>query len=232
LYLGNLGKKMKKTILILIGAVQILYANPDTDSLKQQVLTQLPFVDGWCSREKAVNFIDLAVSEQPEIWVEIGVFGGSSLLPTASAFKFLQHGKVIAIDPWDKIECIKYYDPIKDNADLKWWGNLNLNQIYSRFLNLLKANQLEPYCEIIRTTSEKAAANIGQIDVLYIDGNHSEIISTQDVKLYLPKVRSNGYIWMNDSTWEQRQQAVEILAEQCDVIKMIDNGNCILFRKR
>ena len=223
---------MKKVILILFCAFRCLYADPEIELLKQEVLSRLPYIYGWCSQEKALSFIDLALTEKPQVWVEIGVFGGSSVFPVASVFKFLDSGKVIAIDPWDKIECIKYYDPIKDSVDLNWWGNLNLNQIYSSFLNLLKYNQLEPFCEVVRATSEKAATLIETIDVLYIDGNHSEIASMQDVELYLPKVRSQGFIWMNDSTWEPRQRAVEMLAEQCDVIKMIDNGNCILFRKR
>lgn len=230
--LGDLGEKMKKIILICLSAFHMVHANPDIEGLKQHILTHLPYLEGWCTREKALNFIDLVITEKPKIWVEIGVFGGSSVFPVASTFKFLGEGLVIAIDPWDKIECIKYYDPVKDKADLKWWGNLNLNQVYSSFQNVLRTHMLEPHCKIIRANSEQAIKEIETIDVLHIDGNHSEIVSIQDVQLYLPKVRSGGFIWMNDSSWEQRQEAVELLVASCDVIKVIDNGNCILFKKR
>lgn len=219
-------------ILICLCAFYFVHADSDVENLKQHVLAHLPHLEGWCTRDKALNFIDLALTEKPEIWVEIGAFGGSSVFPVASTFKFLGKGIIIAIDPWDKIECIKYYDPVQDKADLKWWGNLNLNQIYSSFLNMLKTHALESYCHTIRANSENAIKEIGTIDVLHIDGNHSEIVSTLDVQLYLPKVRPGGFIWMTDSSWEQRQEAVDLLVESCDVIKVIDNGNCVLFKKR
>lgn len=223
---------MKKMMLICLCSFFFVYADSDVENLKQHVLGHLPYLEGWCTREKALNFIDLALEEEPEVWVEIGVFGGSSVFPVASTFKFLGKGTVIAIDPWDKIECIKYYDPVQDKEDLKWWGNLNLNQIYSSFLNMLKMHALEPYCWTIRTSSENAIKEIELIDVLHIDGNHSEIVSILDVLLYLPKVRQGGFIWINDSSWAQRQEAVDFLVESCDVIKVIDNGNCVLFKKR
>ena len=229
---GNVGEKMKKMIVCCVAMVQWLVANPDVETFKQQVLTHLPYLDGWCSREKALSFIDFILKEKPKVWVEIGVFGGSSFFPVASTFKFLGEGLIIGIDPWDKIECIKYYDPIKDQVDLKWWGNLNLNLIYFAFLNMLKVHALEPYSTVIRATSENGAEEIDTIDVLYIDGNHSETVSTQDVSLYLPKVRSGGFIWINDSMWEQRQEAIALLIKSCDITKVIDNGNCILFKKR
>ena len=69
------------------------------------------------------------------------------------------------------------------------------------------------------------------IDILYIDGNHSEPASMKDVMLYLPKVRQGGYIWYNDSIWPERQEALDLLSEECEVVKLIDDGNCILFKK-
>lgn len=217
---------------VCLAACSLLYANPIQEGLKEKVVAELPSLEGWCTKEKAREFIDFIFEEQPEIWVEIGVFGGSSLFPVLSAFQCLDQGIAIAIDPWDKMECIKYYDPIEDKADFRWWGKLNLNQIYSSFLNMLKQNAFEPYCTVIRASSQNAIEEIDSIDVLHIDGNHSEAPSLKDVELYLPKVKSGGYIWMNDSLWRQRQEAVELLLTQCDVVKLIDNGNCILFRKK
>ncbi len=225
---------MKKIILFICCIFSQLSLNADAavDALKQNVCSVLPTMEGWCSKTKATQFIDLVLETKPDVCVEIGVFGGSSLFPVASALKFLGKGIVIGIDPWDKIECIKYFDPIEDAEHLKWWGALNINYIYLSYNNMIKKNKLEDFVKTIRSTSEDAAALIDHIDILYIDGNHSEVCSIQDVELYLPKVRTGGYIWMNDTLWKERQEAVDLLAEKCDVVRLIDNGNCILFKKK
>ena len=222
---------MKKILFFLL-TFTVLNADITVDVLKQEVCAVLPSLEGWCSKEKAIAFIDLVLDTKPEICVEIGVFGGSSLFPVASALKYLGKGVVIGIDPWDKIECIKYFDPIEDADHLKWWGSLNINYIYQSYNNMLRKHKLEDAVETIRSTSELAASAVEEIDILYLDGNHGEFCSLQDVELYFPKVKRGGYIWMNDTLWKERQDAVERLAESCEVVRLIDNGNCILFKKR
>ncbi|MBX7066659.1 MAG: class I SAM-dependent methyltransferase [Parachlamydiales bacterium] len=222
---------MKKAFLLLT-IFSSLFADLKTEELKQTVTRILPTLEGWCSKEKAMAFVDLILEVKPNTCVEIGVFGGSSAFPVASTLKFLDHGLLIAIDPWDKIECIKYFDPIEDAEHLKWWGNLNINYIYYAYLNMLKKYDLEDYVTTIRSTSEDAAQHIDEIDILYIDGNHSEQVSCLDVELYLPKVRPGGYIWYNDALWKDRQDAIDQLMEECEIIKVIEDGNCILFQKR
>jgi len=201
--------------------------------MKQQVFETLPAIFGWCSKEKADNFIDLVLEVKPKVYVEIGVFGGSSLFPVACALKFLGDGVIIGVDPWDKKETTKYLH-LKDDAEsYRWWDTVNLDRVYYSYLSFIKRFELEDFCITMKTVSEKATAKINSpIDILYLDGNHSENCSKQDVELYLPKVRDGGYIWMNDTLWTTRQDAVDLLLESCDVIKIIDNGNCILFKKR
>jgi hypothetical protein len=224
---------MRKTILLFLFCfVPFLHASNTAEELKIEVCRDLLSLHGWCTPEKALNFIDLVLEVRPKVCVEIGVFGGRSIFPVASALKFLGQGIVIGIDPWDKIECIKYFDPLEDQADLAWWGKIDLNSIYRSYLSMVQKNNFEKYCITLKTTSEKAASQIDMIDILYIDGNHSETVSLQDVMLYLPKVRSGGYIWLNDTTWTSIQPSVALLSEQCDVVRLIDNGTCILFKKR
>jgi hypothetical protein len=97
---------------------------------------------------------------------------------------------------------------------------------------MLAKYDLEEYVITLKETAERAAPLVDEIDVLYIDGNHTESLSALDVSLYLPKVKSGGYIWFNDSLWGERQLAIDLLLDACDAIKIIDNGNCILFKKR
>ncbi len=231
--MGETVKKIRLSFLFwFVCLFSYVHADSQVDGLKQHVYNVIPSLEGWCSKEKAGHFIDLVFEVKPKVCVEIGVFGGSSLFPVASALKYLGEGIIYGIDPWDKLECIKYYDPIENAADLQWWAKINLLYIYYSYLNMLRKHGLEEYCKTIKMTSEKAASQIDAIDILYIDGNHSEECSEQDVTLYLPKVRDGGYIWMNDTLWPTRQRAVKQLSEACDVVKMIDNGNCILFKKR
>lgn len=224
---------MKRIVsLILLCCTLSLRADYKTDDLKRQVLQTLPTLHGWCSPEKALHFIDLVLEVKPQVCVEIGVFGGSSLLPVASTLKFLKAGVVIAVDPWDKFEAIRYFDPMNEEAHLTWWSNINFDQIYSSFVNMLKRNGLEEYCITIRSTAENAVSKMDQIDILYIDGSPGEEAFTKDVLLYLPKVRSGGYIWVNDCLGINRQQGLDHILQCCDGIKVIENGNCVLFKKR
>ena len=222
---------MKKIILLFVLCFSFLQADPIED-LKKQVCNELPSLYGWCTCEKAENFIDLILQEQPEVCVDIGTFGGRSLLPVALTLKHLGKGVVIGIDPWDKIESLKHFGMTDDPRHIDWWGRIDFNDIYRSFVSMLKRHNLENYCRVIKATSEKAASQIDTIDIVYIDGNHTDYMVLRDVELYLPKVRQGGYIWLNDTTWAAMQPVIDILMESCDVIKLIDNGNCILFKKR
>lgn len=213
-------------------SVSILFAETATEVLKWQVCNTLPSLEGWCSKEKAIHFIDLVLEIKPETCVEIGVFGGSSLFPVASALKFLKKGIVIGIDPWDKVECIKYYSPVKDEMHMRWWLSLNIGYVYQSYIHMLQQYGLENYVKTIQATSKEAVHQIPGIDILHIDGNHSSFCSKQDVELYLPKVKKGGYIWMNDALSEERKSATDLLTESCDIIRTIDGGGCILFKKR
>jgi hypothetical protein len=220
-----------KKIFCILSLFSCVYGS-SVEELKALVLDESQEIWGWCSREKALSFIDLIVEVKPKICVEIGVFSGASFHPVASALKFLGQGVAIAIDPWDKIECIRYLDPDKDKNDLKWWAHQNMDHIYFGFLSVLRQFDLESVSIIFRSTSKKAAPAIGTIDILYLDGNHFEKVAFEDVQLYLPKVRPGGYIWLNDATWHSLKSAHQLLSASCDIVKAIDNGNCVLFRKR
>jgi len=225
---------MKKIIscILLLTAFSSLSAEYTRKQLKQSVCDALPQINGWCSQEKALSFIDLVLEVKPNVCVDIGSFAGASLFPVAKTLKFLKNGVVIGIDPWDTSENLRHFDLIADPVNTLWWAQINFDSIFSSCKTMIQNYDLTDYCILYRMTSEKAAANIDQIDILYIDGGHSEGAFTTDVLLYLPKVRNGGYIWLNDSLWEQAQYAIEILMERCDVVDLIDNGNCILFKKR
>jgi hypothetical protein len=230
---GSLGEIMKKIAIVFCLALSLLQANPKEEFLKDQVCNLLPSLEGWCSKEKALAFIDLVLEVKPKLCVEIGVFGGASLFPVASTLKYLDQGIVVGIDPWERSECLKCFDPIKEQNDFKWWSRLDFDYVFDSYRSMIKRYGLDDFCVTVRSTSERAAICFdANIDILYIDGGSSEVVSVKDVLLYLPHVRAGGYIWINDAIWPKRQNAIDLLSERCDFVKEIDQGNCLLFKKR
>jgi predicted O-methyltransferase YrrM len=206
------------------------------EGLKDRVCTILPSIDGWCSAEKAMDFIDLVMEVKPKVYVEIGVFAGKSVFPVASALKYLGEGVIFCIDPWDKMECMKYLTLKMDQPHLIWWGKVPFDKLHSAFLNNVKRYGLGEQCITIKSSAQNAVSQIdGSIDILYIDANYSEQLGLEIAQLYLPKVRSGGYIWLNDALSEKVQAATEFLLESCDHVKFIDYSNdspCKLFKKK
>lgn len=225
---------MKKTcLLILLTLVTALHAHDrNWEMHKAKILPELSHIDGWCSQEKAQKMMELIYRTHPQICVEIGVFGGSSIYPTASALAYLKSGIVYAIDPWSKADCSEGYIPGDPNYE--WWNSIDLEKIYSNFILMLKKHKLQHYCSVMRMTSIQARGYFvdESIDILHIDGNHSEDSALRDAKLFLPKVKSGGYIWFDDVNWMSTTKAIEFLSDYCDEIPDMFVNNCILFQKR
>lgn len=221
---------MKRIIAFFTFFIPLLHA--DGTALKQHVCEVLPTIDGWCTEERAKYLIDLFLETKPKLCVEIGVYAGRTFFPVASSLKFLDDGVAIGIDPWDKYEMLKSFDPVKDSTNLRAWGNVDFENVYRTFLNLLKRFELENYCIILRMKSSEAASMISsEIDFLCLDGNPSEMCSTQDVELYLPMVRPGGYVLLYDILQPAKIKAAELLLKECEVVKRFDHGNCVLFKK-
>ena len=225
-------KKGVLTLLIFLQTSLLLFAEESVDKLKRRLRYIQQSAMGWCSQEKMFNMVDLILEVKPEVCVEIGVFGGASLIPTACALKYLDHGVAIGIDAWDNSECIKHLDIIEEKEHVDWWSKVKLSDVYYAFLDKLVIFELEDYARIIKKTSDRAETEIEEIDILHIDGHRSEEQTMRDVNNYFPKVRSGGYIWMGDALSFNKQQALDFLLTQCDVLKIIDSGNCVLFEKR
>ena len=230
---------MKKIIFVLLtfSATLAAYTQKDVATLKQFVMSTMsekndPPICSMCSQEKTMLLIDLTLEFKPSLCVDIGVYGGASLFPVAATLKFLGEGRVIGIDPWIKAETLKNLDP-RDASNRQFWQRFPIGGLYPTFQNMIRSHQLENYCVTMKMTSEAAAPQITEeIDMLHLDGNHSEEGSMLDVLCYLPKVRKGGYIWITHPLWPWKQEAVQLLAESCDLYKIIENGECFLFKKR
>lgn len=193
----------------------------------------LPKVHGWCSIEKATHLVEFILEHKPEVCVEIGVFGGSSLIPQALALKENNKGMLYGIDPWSNeasLECMK------DEANAAWWGTLDMEQIFAHACDNIKNFKVEPFCTLIRDKAENVVDKFidGSVDLLHIDGNHSEELSYKDAVLYLPKVRVGGHILFDDIWWMEHNEvttrkAILHLLETCSKIDIV--SDCMILKK-
>lgn len=171
---------------------------------------------------------------RPQVCVEIGAFTGSSILPVAATLKYLNHGKVIAIDAWSNTEATNHL--ANDDPNKTWWSGVDMKKVYERFQNMITQWSLQPFCTVIQSTSAEAITKVDDIDFLHLDGNYSEISSVQDVKNYLPRVKKGGYILLSNlfvtvNNKQPKMRAFCILYEECELVCEIEKTNAVLFRK-
>lgn len=181
-----------------------------TIKVKKVAFQAMDQLEGWCSKFKAGVLIDLVLMLKPDTVVEIGVFGGKSLVPMAIACKANQKGSVIGVDPWSTDCSIEGMDGV--NYD--WWGTIDHQAILQGLRDKIIQFGLAGQIALVQSSSE-SAPSFGTIDILHIDGNHSEQAAVFDVAKWVPFVRTGGVVIMDDINWGGPKIAIELLEESC-----------------
>lgn len=169
---------------------------------------------GWCPKEKAEKLYEIVSNAKAELVVELGVFGGRSYIPMALALKDNGKGRIIGVDPWSKSASTQNYDP--NDPNYVWWNNLDHNNILQCFVDALRTYRVSDISQYIRQTSKEAilAFQDDSIDVLHQDANHSEETSSEEVEMYVPKVKKGGIWIMDDTDWETTTAAQKLLVDK------------------
>lgn len=207
----------------------MMQMNPLPIELKAEIASCMESVkEGWCSLEKAEHLAQLIVGGKPSLVVEIGIFGGRSLLPQAMALRYNKQGVVVGIDPWRRAATVEGGVGAENHA---WWSNLELHTVHSDFMENLWRLELGRWCLPWRCGAEECFGMFQpqSIDILHVDGNHSELVSCRDLDLYLPRVRHGGYVWIDDSHWNELKAAVKRMDAELDF--QFDNKTYRLYRK-
>jgi len=204
------------------------YSGPPFDEIRG--LTK--DLQGWCPPEKCCHIAKLIIENEFKEFVEIGVFAGKSLVSASCTFRYLGRGIALGIDPWSNDAALEH---MEDREYIEGWRQRDLEQVYVDFIKTVIDLNLTKHCSWVRARSEIAVRmfETDSVDMVHIDGNHSEEMSTLDVRLWLPKVRPSGIILMDDTNeveWPSTQKAVEMLMEGCDLIE--DCGDYSVFCKR
>ncbi len=180
---------------------------------KKEVMPRFDSIEGWCSPFKASFLMDLVAVSNATTIVEIGVWGGKSLIPMALSAKFKGSGVVYGIDPWSTADS----EEGQEGEHKEWWSTVDHETIYQQFLRQVFQYQVNQHVVVIRESS-KSAPLIENIDILHIDGNHSDKASMEDVLKWVPCVKKGGMIIFDDTTWGSNIKAVEWLNKNCLLI--------------
>jgi hypothetical protein len=169
-------------------------------------------LEGWCTPQKARVLYDLVLKTDSQLSVELGVFGGRSLIPMALAHKYKARGFVTGVDAWEVQAAV---EALADQRDRDWWGTVDLESIYIRFLQAMIDNEVTYHGRWIRAKSEDAVRMFGDgtVTILHQDSNHSELVSCQEVRLWSSKVLSGGYWIMDDTDWLSTRKAQGLLLQ-------------------
>lgn len=194
------------------------------------------FVHGWCTVEKALSLSSSIIQLKAKICVELGVYSGRSLIPQAITLRSIGAGIVYGIDPWKKENAA---EGNCSEADKKWWESINLDEIHNYCMSQIWKHGLDEWCCVIRSQSHHCHRLFDNvtlkrvdkvIDLLHIDGCHSEESSVRDVESYLPRVRRGGHIFFDDVDWTTTKRAQEMIESECSKIDQV--GNCAIYQRK
>lgn len=195
-------------------------------NLTHKIATVVPTITGWCSVEKAQDLALAVLKTKSSISVEIGVWGGRSLVPIALAHKEQKHGVVWAIDPWSPTASTEGYDKV--NAD--WWGAQNHELVYQNFIATLAQHGVADFVRVIRRKSDDVIPP-DKICLLHVDGQHTDQ-AVKDIERFAVKVVIGGYVFVDDIQWSGGGvgRAVEKLLSM-GFVKVFDRDTGAMFQR-
>jgi predicted O-methyltransferase YrrM len=199
-------------------------------TLIESALTMDPVphrLEGWTTAERGVEMAELVCRHKPQTIVQIGIFGGRSLIAQAMALRHNGMGKIYGIDPWRLDAALEG----ENDDNRQWWAKVDLHAIHRLAMEAIWHYGLDSWAVVLRARSEHCPQLFaGGIDILEIDGNHSEVASCRDVELYAPMLAPGAYVHFDDADWASTQKALRMLEKWCGVVE--DRGHYRLYKRR
>lgn len=152
---------------------------------------------GWCSPAKARYLKDWISNHKPQNILEVGVFGGASLIPMALEAK-KYGGKAVGIDPWDNGTAL---EAMVNPGNVEWWEKVNLSAVKESFDTTLKKLKVDNVEVLVGTADDfKERFPNNHFGVFSVDGNHG-LPCMRDAQNYLRTVEKGGLIACDDENW-------------------------------
>lgn len=208
-------------------------AGPIDLPLNEAISHAISTLEGWCTLRKARMLCDVIKSNDCRTVMEVGIYGGRSLIPMALTMKHLGRGTVIGIDPWSNGEAAK---AASDAKDTKWWTSVDLDHIKRCYFAALFKFDVISFVKTLEITSAQAMAALAghRFDLVHVDGGHSEQQAYGDVNAWSTFLSETGILVLDDINWETVGKARSWVLERFGVIDEVreEGGSFGIYRKR
>jgi len=184
----------------------------------RETLAAASALEGWCSPQKSLLLYSLVRSHKPKTIVEIGIYGGRSIVPMAAALKDNGGGHVYGIETWSGAAATTYRTNLGNDF---WWMNIDFPGLKRAFLELVLKFDLHDTIKIVEASSDRCGGLFDQIDMVHIDGSHSTWAAAQDVINYVSKVPPGGIIVYDDLDWPSTAAGLDILRDCCQLLHVV-----------
>jgi hypothetical protein len=159
------------------------------------------------------------------VFVEIGVFGGATLL------HLYEHAKennniIYGIDPHDKINIYNGVSSEETDEEAKEYTKNLFSTNRENLQNIIKKYKLEDHIKYINDFSSNACTLFedNYIDVLHIDGDHSTKGIYDDLVNYYPKMKNGGVIICDDYNWPSLAKGIHLFLDKYKLQGQPTNG--------
>lgn len=159
--------------------------------------------------------------------VEIGTWKGEYALHLLTHWS----GKLTVVDPWEQQPATDYLDGCNCEA---------MEAVMTEALTVLEPHRTSGRCEVLRMYSTEAAKQFepGSLGFAYLDGNHSEAVVAEELRLYWPLIQPGGILGGHDAYHREDEfqrggviDAVLDFAEELGVRPHITNCTSFWFLK-
>jgi len=197
------------------------------NDLPNQVRHIIETMSGWCTYDKAMELCGLIEKYDVELIVEVGVFGGRSLLPMAHALEYRGRGFIYGVEPWDNQVAIETPTSLQNDD---WWRDTDLKSVKQQFIRYISEHNLAHRVKLLEWSSDDAFAVLSSsrflahVDLIHIDGNHSEIQARRDILNAEGLLRPSGILVLDDIIWQGVAKVHDLITSRFDTLHEVRQG--------
>jgi predicted O-methyltransferase YrrM len=198
----------------------------------EQALSRIPIdFGGGCSVGKAGVMAELITTHGLDTAVEIGVYRGRSFIPLALAMRAQGRGRAFGVDPYAVEPAMQHDDHGFPSEALHAFArDSDWDGIWQSVEEAIDREHVRDFAELLRTTSLDAASRFapGTVGLVHIDGNHDRASVERDISMWLPRIKPDGFLVLDDASWDSISPSVRALSASHELMLNIDDKHGLL----